>query len=70
MRRLRRAPARWSGNGFPEAVNVDTIVWSLIAIAGVMVFVFAVPLVGIPILLAVIVGSVIGGTLIFLRRKS
>jgi len=49
---------------------MDTIVWSLIAIAGLTVFVFAVPLVGMPILLAVIVGSVLGGTLIFLRRKS
>ena len=49
---------------------MDTIVWTFIAIAGLVVFVFAVPLAGIPILLATIVGSVVGGTLIVLRRKS
>jgi hypothetical protein len=49
---------------------MDTLVWSLIAIAGLTVFVFAVPPVGIPIILAVIVGSVVGGALILLRRRS
>ena len=49
---------------------MDTIVWTLIAIASLVVLVFAAPLAGIPILLAAIVGSVLGGTLIVLRRKS
>jgi len=53
-----------------EDMSLSSVVWPLVALAGLAVFVFAVPLAGLPVLVGALAGLVIGGTLVFLRRQS